>query len=265
MKGTVVVIPAFNEAETITTVVTGACAQAPERVIVVDDGSADRTAAITRSLITSAGCSCILELIRHRTNQGKGFALATGIARGLAAGARRIVTIDADGQHDSADLPRLEQVAALDPAAIVIAARTRDRERAPPLRRFANDVADFWISWACAQRIDDTQSGFRLYPADLLARLAARPRRGQGFAFETALLINGIYLGASVRSVPIATRYDQHARPSHYRPWRDTWSIIRLVGGKLLRRGMYPGGLVRALAHERRGAGGQPLSVRDSD
>jgi len=248
MRGTVIVIPAFNEAKTITTVVTAVCAQAPERVIVVDDGSSDGTAALVRSLIASARCSCTLELIRHRTNQGKGFALASGIARALAVGARRIVTIDADGQHDSADLPRLEQVAAQDPVAIVIAARTRDRERAPPLRRFANDVADFWISWGCAQRIDDTQSGFRLYPADVLTRLAQRPRRNQGFAFETALLINGVEVGASVRSVPIATRYDQDARPSHYRPWRDTWSIIRLVGGELLRRGMYPRGLLRALA-----------------
>jgi glycosyltransferase involved in cell wall biosynthesis len=265
MRGTVVVIPAFNEVETITTVVTAACSQAPERVVVVDDGSADGTAALVCGLIASARCPCPLELIRHRTNQGKGFALASGIARALAAGARRIITLDADGQHDGADLPRLEHVAELDPAAVVIAARTRDRERAPPLRRFANGVADFWISWACGQRIEDTQSGFRLYPADLLARLAARPRRGQGFAFETLLLINGVHLGARVRSVPITTRYDQHARPSHYRPWRDTWSIIRLVGGKLLRRGMYPGGLVRVLSHARQGAGGQSPSVRDSD
>jgi len=210
-------------------------------------------------------CPCPLELIRHRRNQGKGFALATGIDRALATGARHIVTIDADGQHDSADLPRLARIAALDPTAIVIAARTRDRERAPPLRRFANDVADFWVSWACGRRIDDTQSGFRLYPAPLLARLAPRPRRGQGFAFETMLLIDGVGAGAGIRSVPIAARYDQDARTSHYRPWRDTWSIIRLVGGRLLRRGMYPRGLLRALVRERGAGGPRPVSLRDSD
>jgi glycosyltransferase involved in cell wall biosynthesis len=265
MKDTIVVVPAFNEARTIAAVLAGICARMPERVIVVDDGSDDGTAARVRELIASGRSSCPVELIRHTANRGKGFALASGIARALDAGARRIVTIDGDGQHDSADLPRLAQVAALEPTAIVIAARTRDRDQAPPLRRFANEVADFWISWACGRRIGDTQSGFRLYPADALAHLNTRPRRGNGFAFETELLIDLVDAGAGVRSVPIATRYEPDARASHYRPWRDTWSIIRLVGGRLLRRGMYPRGLLRVLARERAEGRGRALSLRDSD
>ncbi len=247
MKGTIVVIPAFNEARTIREVVTAARRLDVDRIILVDDGSTDATATLIHTLETQHDAAPILELIRHRTNRGKGFALASGIARALACGGRRIVTIDADGQHCAGDIPRLERAAMRAPEAIVIAARIEARDAAPPLRRFANEVADFWISWVCGRRIDDTQSGFRLYPAAVLARLRLRPRPSAGFAFETELLIDGVAAGAEVHGVPIMTRYLPDRRLSHYRPWRDTWSIIRLVGAKLLRRGLYPTGLLRSL------------------
>ena len=247
MKGTVVVIPAFNEARTILSVLSAVCEQHVDAVIAVDDGSRDDTAALITDFCKQARSSPTLALIRHPDNRGKGVALARGIAHALDAGARRVITIDADGQHCASDIHRLEQAAILDPNAIVIAARTKAREQAPPLRRFANGIADFWISWACGRRVDDTQSGFRLYPAPVLTSLSTRPQLNQGFAFETELMINCVAAGAAVRSVAILTRYQQDSRRSHYRPWRDTWSIIRLVGGKLLRRGMYPTGLFRSL------------------
>ena len=265
MKGTIVVIPAFNEALTISAVVTAVRRLSLDRIIVVDDGSTDDTATLIRALETQEETAPSLELIRHPANRGKGFALASGIARALAYGGERIVTIDGDGQHCTDDIPRLERAAMRAPAAIVIAARTEARETAPPLRRFANEVADFWISWACGRRIDDTQSGFRLYPAAVLARLSVRPRRNAGFAFETELLIEGVAAGAEICSVPIMTRYMPDRRLSHYRPWRDTWSIIRLVGAKLLRRGLYPTGLLRSLDRGGDSAKGRAAALRDLD
>lgn len=248
MKGTVIVVPAYNEAGTIAAVVTDLCRSRPERVIVVDDGSRDDTAARVEALIRSGECEDTeIELARHPRNLGKGFALANGMARALHLGAERVITFDGDGQHDAGDVPRLEQVNRIHPDAVVIAARAKDRHRAPVLRRFANDTADFWISWACGMRIRDTQSGFRLYPSALLSGLSTRPRENRGFAFETELLIDATSAGVLVRSVPIETRYLEQGRPSHYRPWHDTWSIIRLVAAHLLRRGMYLKGLVRSL------------------
>lgn len=264
MNGTFVVIPAYNEARTIAAVIADVRARMPQRIIVVDDGSTDATA----SLVAAAGrdgVGCPVELLHHRHNQGKAFALADGMARALQSGARRIITIDADGQHSGADIPRLERAAADHPRAIFIAARLRGRERAPRLRRFANDVADFWISWACGRRIDDTQSGFRLYPAERLACVRTRPRRNQGFLFETELLIDAVRGGADVRAVSIATLYRPDGRASHYRPWRDTWHIVRLVGGKLLRRGMDPAGLVRSLRRSRMAASDWAPTLGDGD
>lgn len=249
MKGTVVIIPAYNEERTIVAVISTVCAAAPERIIIIDDGSRDGTADQVQALIDEGQLSCALELIRHASNQGKGIALTTGIARAITVGAQRIVTIDGDGQHDGSDLPRLEMVALRDSNAVVIAARLHERDHAPPLRRFANKVADFWISWACGQRINDTQSGFRLYPAALVSNLTCA-LQVRDFAFETGLLIAAVRAGACVQTVPIATHYVTNGRSSHYRPWLDTWSIIRLVGAELLRRGMYPRGLIRALRRD---------------
>lgn len=242
MTGTFVVIPAFNEARTIRGVVSAVLAEPVDALIVVDDGSIDDTA----SQISDLGLSPRLELLQHQVNLGKGFALAAGLHRALELGAQQIITFDADGQHHAGDIPRMQAQASQAPQSIIIAARAKGRGRAPALRRFANETADFWISWACGRRIADTQSGFRLYPAAILARLRTRPRDNQGFAYETELLIDAVEAGAGIRAVPIETLYHDDSRPSHYRPWSDTWSIIRLVGGRLLRGGMYPTRLLRA-------------------
>jgi glycosyltransferase involved in cell wall biosynthesis len=239
VKRTAVTMPAFNEARSVRRVAEGVLAQGVGRLILVDDGSTDGT--------REALAGLDLDLLVLPRNLGKGSALAAGMRHALARGYERIVTIDADGQHSPADIPRLVAVSMAQPSTLVIAARTRNRAAAPPLRRFANRVADFWISWACGRPIADTQSGFRLYPAGLLAALAIEPRAGRGFAFETAILIDAADAGAAIAAVAVDTSYGAGGRASHYRPWRDTWSIVRLVGAYLLRRGLYPLGLLRSL------------------
>lgn len=260
MKGTFVLIPAYNEERTIGTVIQKVCTATPDRIICIDDGSVDGTAGQVQALIDSGQLPCSLELLRLDANQGKGMALATGIARALSSGAERVVTIDGDGQHDGLDLPRLERVAMRDSNAVIIAARLKERDQAPPLRRFANEIADFWISWACGQRIQDTQSGFRLYPAAVLSNMT-EALRVKDFAFETGLLIAAVRAGASVRMISITTRYSAEGRASHYRPWQDTLSIIRLVGAELLRRRMYLYGLICALRGDPRTDSGRGQSL----
>ncbi len=97
-----VVIPAFNEAARVGAVVT-ACRECFPMVIVVDDGSADSTAAVARA----AGA----HVVRHPINLGQGAALQTGLQRALECGASWIVTLDADGQHDPVDAQRLVALA----------------------------------------------------------------------------------------------------------------------------------------------------------
>jgi glycosyltransferase involved in cell wall biosynthesis len=233
-----VVIPAYNEAATIAGIVHRARQQV-ERVFVVDDGSRDDTAAQAEA----AGAV----VIRQPKNQGKGASLWRGMQTALAQGAEAVITLDADGQHRPEDIPKLLEARQRWPGCPIIAARLKCREAAPPLRRFANGMADFWVSWAAGCPIPDTQSGFRLYPAEFLRHATGPEPERRGFAFESALLMQAGCQRRYPGLVVIETIYHAQGRPSHYRPWRDTLRIVNLVGGSLIKRGMYPLGLLRSL------------------
>jgi glycosyltransferase involved in cell wall biosynthesis len=237
LTGVAIVIPAYNEAATIGPLVR-ACRALPGRplVVVVDDGSADATA------VEAAAAGA--RVLPRRPNAGKGAALRHGFRAALAVGVGFIVTLDADGQHDPADIPRLMEAAAQ--GRVVIGARTPCAET-PPARLIANHVADFWVSWAARQRVADSQSGFRVYPAALARRLAAGGAGSERFAFESEALIEAGRAGFVAVAVPIASRYPAGARASHFRPVADIARIVRMVAGKLLARGMDPVGLWRAL------------------
>jgi glycosyltransferase involved in cell wall biosynthesis len=238
-SGVVLVIPAYNEARAIADVL-ARCLSVAHRVIVVDDGSTDGTWAVV------AGYP--VEALRHSTNRGKAAALLTGINKALEAGADRVVTLDADGQHRPEDLARLVAAATRAPGAIVIGSRRADSRRAPRARYWANRVADFWISWAAGRPVEDTQSGFRLYPATVLWQLLGRVGHSRGFALESEILIEAGRVGIEIVSVPIPALYaGVTLRASHFRPFRDIPKIVGMVGWKLLSRGLYPAGLWRVL------------------
>jgi glycosyltransferase involved in cell wall biosynthesis len=219
-----VVIPALNEALRIRGVVEGALRHCPN-VIVIDDGSDDDTH------------ECIADLpvtvLRHPQRMGKGAALRNGFAEALRRGARGVVTMDGDGQHDAADIPRLIEAANVHPDHIVIGARLRKRAAQPGYRRIANEFGDWGISWGCGFLVADTQSGQRFYPAKVAA-LGDVP--GEDFVYEAQILITAARrLGVRCVSVPIESRY-QGAEPegaqfrkSHFRPLRDLWRITSHV------------------------------------
>ena len=228
-----VVIPALNEALRIREVVEQALRHCPW-VIVVDDGSDDGTGDCLHGLPVT--------VLRHPRRLGKGAALRTGFAEAHARGARGVLTIDGDGQHDPADLPRLLDAAARHPRCIIIGARLRHREAAPPHRRMANAFGDWGVAWGTGYQIADSQSGQRLYPAEV-CRLACAGIPGEDFVFEAQLLMSAAQeLGTRCVSVPIEARYSLvHGapafRPSHFRPLRDLWRITSHIVLQCLRRG----------------------------
>ncbi len=229
------VIPAYNEANTIADIAYRA-RHFIEQVIIINDSSTDNTEEVLKDLPVT--------LLNNPVNMGKGKSLARGVAHALENGATTVITMDGDGQHQPEDIPRLVAEATSNPGKIIIAARLRSRHKAPPLRRFANGFADFWISWAAGQRIRDSQSGFRLYPAEVFRQCKTR---SDNFVYESEILIDAAHKGFPSKSTAIDTVYLSNSRPSHYRPVADTWAIVKMVAGKLLRRGLYPVGLLRYL------------------
>ena len=236
--GAWIVIPAYNEARTIRGVAAAALACCP-RVVVVDDGSADDTAARLDGLP--------LTLLRHPTNQGKAASLRSAFRHLLALGAACAVTLDGDGQHDPRDAPRLLAAWRRQPDRVVIGARLHDRAQFPPLRYFGNRFACFWISWAAGHAIADSQSGFRVYSRDVMEIAVGDRARCGRFAFESELLIAAAERGHPTLAVAIAGRYPAGARPSHYRSGIDTMHIVAMVAARLLAKGLYPRGLWRSL------------------
>lgn len=236
--GVWIAMPAYEEARTIRALAQAALVHCP-RVIVVDDGSCDGTADQLHGLP--------VVLLRHAANQGKAASLRSAFAHAQAQGARCVVTLDGDGQHEPADAPLLLAAWQCEPRRIVIGSRLHDRAQFPPARWRANRFACFWISWAAGHAIADSQSGFRIYPREVLA-IALGPRvRGDGFTFESEILIEAAAQGHTTQAVAIAGRYPQHARPSHFRPVADIARIVLMVAGRLLRHGMRPLGLWRSL------------------
>lgn len=226
-----VVIPALNESLRIRGVVEDALAQVPT-VIVVDDGSDDGTAACIDGLP--------VHVLRHPRRLGKGAALRSGFAEAERLGARAVVTMDGDGQHDAADIPRLIAAANRHPGCVVVGARLRKRASQPPHRRLGNDFGDWGIAWGCGFRVVDSQSGQRLYPREVFT---LRDVPGEGFVFEAQMLISAAReAGARVVAVPIETRYAGDApgvafRKSHFRLVRDLWAITSHVVVQVWRRG----------------------------
>ncbi|MBB1059883.1 glycosyltransferase family 2 protein [Marilutibacter spongiae] len=230
-----VLVPALNEALRIRGVVEAALAHCPH-VIVVDDGSDDDTVARIEDLPVT--------LLRHPRRMGKGAALRTGFAEALRLGLDGVLSMDGDGQHDAADIPRLLAAADRNPGAIVIGARLRKRACQPGYRRLANEFGDWGIAWGCGYRIADSQSGQRYYPAAVCA-LDAVP--GEDFVFEAQILISAARrLGSGVVSVPVESRYGPgpHSaatcpgfRPSHFRPLRDLYRITSHVVAQVWRYG----------------------------
>lgn len=232
-----VLIPAHNEAHTIRAIVEGAARHA-ERVVVIDDGSTDGTSACLDGVR--------VEVIRHDQNGGKGRRLSEGLQHCFTTGADAVVTLDADGQHDVDDIPKL--IAAATPDVLVLGDRTDDMARMPSSRSKANRVAGFFVSWACRQALRDTQCGMRLYPREAMQRITLDQRDRQHFVFETAVLMHAAEAGVRFVWVPIAARYQGFVhRPSHFRPVWDIVRITRCVGRFIIRRGFRPTGLLIAL------------------
>jgi glycosyltransferase involved in cell wall biosynthesis len=159
-------------------------------------------------------------VIRQIPNHGKGAALREGFRQALAQGLDAVVTLDADGQHDPAEIPRF--LAAFEAARPELIVGRRDFRRMPPVRRFSNTIGGLVLSAAVGRSIPDNQSGYRLVGPRLMAALLQSDE--DGFAFEVEMIARCIALDLPMAWVPIRTIYA--GEPSHIRPFTHVRSFV---------------------------------------
>lgn len=207
-----VIIPTYNNVRTIGKVITDVlkyCSQ----VIVVDDGCTDGTSAEIRSL------SSHITIVSYQPNRGKGHALVAGFRKAKEMGFTHVITIDADGQHFADDIPVFIKELDNHTDTIVVGARNLTEENMPRGNTFANKFSNFWFRLQTGINLQDTQSGFRLYPISALRGLRFITSR---YEAELELLVFSAWAGTPIVSVPVRVYYPPaDERVSHFRPIYD--------------------------------------------
>lgn len=215
----VAIIPALNAERTLPRVIEETRRQI-EPVIVIDDGSSDRTGEVARA----AGAT----VLRHDVNRGKGAALKTGFAWAIENGYEGVITLDADGQHLPAEIPKFLRERASSGADLIIGGRAHLFGQMLPRRRNANRFSAWCIARCSGVRITDSQSGFRLYSGKLVRGMKLRT---DGFDMESEVIVRAGRGGFSIVTIPIELGFVDGLATSHYKPLKDTlriaWTVTR--------------------------------------
>lgn len=210
------IIPCYNAGERVRPVAEGVLRLLPA-LIVVDDGSTDGSIQSMADLP--------LRVVTLAPNRGKGHALLAGLAAALEDPAVRcICLLDADGQHDPAEIPRLYQAFAETGADLVIGSRVFTGGHIPLRSRFGNKVTVFATAVLLRHRLPDTQCGFRLLSRDFAAAVV-RDIEGGRYETEMAIIAKAIRERRTILSVPISTIYEPGNVSSHFRKFYDSYRI----------------------------------------
>jgi len=214
-----VLIPSYNAAKTVGNVVREAKQYVPD-VVVINDGSRDDTAAVARA----AGA----EVVDHPQNRGKGGALKTGFAYAIQHGYDVVITLDADGQHLPREIPKFLRAREEMKGDLIIGGRSHLFDQMLPRRRLANRFSAWTIAKASKTGITDSQSGFRLYSANMLRNIRLRT---EGFDLESEVIVRAGVGGFKVITIPIELGFVDGISTSHYKPLKDTlriaWTVTR--------------------------------------
>lgn len=206
-----VLIPTFNNEGTLRQVIDGVL-NFTSNIIVVNDGSSDSTIEILNSFPQ-------IKQIHYTPNKGKGWALRKGFEFALREGYHYALSIDSDGQHFPADLPRfIEKLESAGPC-LIIGARNMEQASIPGKSSFGHKFSNFWFWVETGIKSPDTQSGYRLYPVKLLEHTNYFSRK---FEFEIEVIVRAAWKGIKIESVPVSVYYAPAGeRVSHFRPFTD--------------------------------------------
>ncbi len=212
----IAIIPARNEASVISEVITQALLHV-DQVVVVDDGSHDQTAMVARI----AGA----QVVRHTLSRGAGRATATGIRVALKLRGHYLVTLDGDGQHDPAEIPKLLAPLKEDRSDLVLGCRTLQRNSMPVSRRVGNSLANLWTRILFGVQVQDSQSGFRAWSAKAASQIAFE---ACGYEFCSATLGSAKLAGLRILEVPVTTRYTPYSMAKGQSLEQSVQTLVRI-------------------------------------
>jgi glycosyltransferase involved in cell wall biosynthesis len=197
IKGLYAVLPAYNEELVIGSVIL-LTRQYVEHVIVVDDGSSDRTAEIAEL----AGA----DVVRLDHNTGKAYALLLGLRRAREKGCAVAVMLDADGQHDPNEIQRVAKLVSIGKADLVIGSRFLKKNGGiPAYRQLGQKTLDLFTNLGAKTKITDSQSGFRALSCQALDNLDFK---SDGYNVESDMINHFSTMGLPIMEVPISVNYD---------------------------------------------------------
>ncbi len=213
-----IIIPAFNEEKRLGGLLRRISSiRSLKNVLVVDDGSVDKTAIIAEK----AGS----KVLKQNINQGKGVALRTGFDFAVRNNYDAVITMDADGQHAPDELPLFLNYYKKFKPDLIIGTRKQNLSEMPFLRFLVNKTTSLVTSILAGIRVNDSQSGYRLITSFLIKKINLETSR---FQMETEIIVKAAKAGFSIGEVPIKTIYFENFK-SHINPFTDTFRFIRLV------------------------------------
>lgn len=226
-------IPIYNHHETIERVIEE-LAPFDLPCMIIDDGSNEATRA---KLCDVNDRHSWVHIQTRSENGGKGAALKDGYRLAHSKGFSHVIQLDADGQHAKSDVPRLAEIAAAQPTAMILIAPTF--ENAPRSRRYGRLVSCFFV-WleCCSLAIRDPLCGFRCLPLAPLISILDRVRCGDRMDFDPEIAVRLVWDGVPVVNIPGQITYPRSG-VSHFKMWRDnvliSWLHTRLLAGMIIR------------------------------
>ena len=204
-----VIVPTYNNQKTLKKVL-DSILDFTQNIIIVNDGSTDETSEILKQYSQ-------FTQIHHPKNIGKGRALRNGFRKAIEMNFEYAITIDSDGQHFASDIPNFIAEIQKEPNSLLIGSRNMTQENVPKKSSFGNKFSNFWFQFETGIKLEDTQSGFRLYPLKLIPKQFYTNK----FEFEIEVIVRSAWKGIEVKNIPIRILYDPAERVSHFRPFKD--------------------------------------------
>ncbi|MBN2457557.1 glycosyltransferase family 2 protein [Candidatus Woesearchaeota archaeon] len=220
-KSLAIVMPAYNEEKVIGKTIASLKKHGYTKIIVIDDGSADRT----RAVAEKAGAI----VFSHPINRGLGGALGTGIAAALDSDAEIIVTFDSDGQHDPTDIKRLIRPILARKADVVIGSRLKNPKGMPVIRRIGNWGFNIITYMLFGVWTTDSQSGLRAFSRSAAEKIEIKTNRME-VSSEIIKEIGRTRLRFT--EVPIRAIYTDYSK----RHGQSSWNAFRILAKLVLRK-----------------------------